>query len=79
MEMKSLEIFSYTVGTRVTAHVEFSVMRLIFGVLFDADHGKENRFLIRGLGEFRWPLKDSDSAGLAVRAWKGRQNPPNLS
>ena len=38
---------------RVTAHMEFSVMRLIFGVLFDTDHGTENRFSIRGLGEVR--------------------------
>ena len=44
------------VCTRVTAHVEFGVMRLIFGVLFDADHGTENRFSIRGLGEARWIL-----------------------
>ena len=43
-------------STRVTAHVEFGVMRLIFGVLFDADHGTENHFSIGGLGEARWIL-----------------------
>ena len=63
----------------MTAYVEFGAMLWIFGVLFDADHGTEIRFSIRVLGEFRWPLKNSDSAGLAVRAWMDRQNPPSLS